>query len=44
MRHAIVTGGSLLSSVFVFLLLLLVAVYVGITLAGGTHLILPWDW
>jgi hypothetical protein len=44
MRHATVTGATLVSGVFLFLCLLLVAVYVGITLAGGTDLILPWDW
>jgi len=44
MRHAIITGAILVPSVFLFLCVLLVAAYVGITLAGGTDLILPWDW
>jgi hypothetical protein len=43
MRHAI-SGALLLSSVLLFLCLLLVATYVGITLAGGTDLIPPWNW
>jgi hypothetical protein len=42
MRHAI-PGTIMLSSVFGFLCLL-VAAYVGITLAGGTDLIPPWNW
>jgi hypothetical protein len=43
MRYAI-TGGILLTGVFLFLCLLLGAAYVGITLAGGTDLIPPWNW
>ena len=44
MRHAMVSGGIALFGVLLFLCLMLVEVYVGLTLAGATQLILPWDW
>ena len=44
MRHAMVSGGIAVSGVLLFLCLMLVVVYAGLTLAGATNLILPWDW
>ena len=44
MRHAMVSGGVAVFGVLLFLCLMLVVVYAGLTLAGATQLILPWDW